>query len=324
MTVGLVGDLVSGLIATVVQVGRALVGAVAPVVKIIVQNAKDLVNGVVSGYSEGMREKPKSERERAERELQEVNAEVMKLRKLYTDRGGLNDQQKRRWAALRERREALNAELSAVDQMLTAKEIVTEEKSFRPVVITDANAQVLQYHVGQSTHNKMCDCGRSMVLQWDRQKSTAGLHDFFWGCSGYYIKFNGRCACERKQRLTFEDLNLFANLNRPEFETDSVTLTQEAINPVKARRIRQALDSIRDTHRDNRLGIAVYRCPFHGESLRLQRKNQATGQLLDEYFLGCPRWLPQDAGCNFVVKLKSAAQISSVLDTEQHKGVLGV
>lgn len=321
---GFVGDLVSGLIATVVQVGRAIVGAAAPVVKIIIQNAKDLVNGVVSGYSDGMREKPKSERERAERELQEVNAEVMKLRKQYIDRGGLSDQQKRRSAELKQRRDAINLEISAIDQLLTAKEIVAEEKTYRPVVITDANAQVLQYHVGQSTHNKTCDCGRPMVLQWDRQKSTAGLHDFFWGCSGFYIHVNGCTACTRTKRLTFEDLNLFANMNRPEFEINSATLTRETINPVKARRIRQALDGIRDSHRGKRLGIAVYRCPIHGESLRLERKNQATSQLLDEYFLGCPRWLPQDAGCNFVVKLKSAAQISSVLDAEHHKGVLGV
>lgn len=321
---GIFGDLVAGLVATVVQVGRAVVGAVAPVAKIIIQNAKDLVNGVVSGYSDGMREKPKSERERAERELQEVNAEMMKLRKQYLDRGGLSDQQKRRSTELKQRREAINKELADIDQILTAKEIVAEEKNYQPIVITDANAQVLQYHVGQSTHNKMCDCGRSMILQWDRKKSTAGLNDFFWGCSGFYIHVNGGTACKRIKRLTFEDLNLFANLNRPEFEIDAPTLTRKTINPAKAQRIRQALDAIRDTHKDKRLGIAVYRCPIHGESLRLQRNREAKEELFDQYFLGCPRWLPKNAGCNFLVKLKSAAQISSVLDTEQCKGVLSV
>lgn len=128
----------------------------------------------------------------------------------------------------------------------------------------------------------------------------------------------------RTKRLTFEDLNLFANMNRPEFETDSATLTRETINPTKAQRIRQALDAIRDAHNDKRLGIAVYRCPIHGESLRLQRTNEVRDQLFDQYFLGCPRWLRDNTGCGFKVKLKSAAQISSVLDTEQHPGVLGV
>lgn len=317
---GLGADLWAGL----KRVGVAIVGVLAPVAATIIKSVKNFVDDLVSRSSVLMREKPKSELERAERELQEVNAEVMRLRKQYLDRGGLNDQDQKRWETLRERRNEINNEIKAIDQVVTAKEIVAEEKNYRPVVITDANAQVLQYHVGQSTHNKMCDCGRPMALQWNRQKSTAGLHDFFWGCSGYYIKFNGRRACMHTKRLTFEDLNLFANMNRPEFETDSATLTLETINPVKARRIRQALDAIRDKHRDKRLGIAVYRCPVHGESLRLHRKNQPSGHLLDEYFLGCPRWLRDETGCHFLVKLKSAAQISSVLDAEQSTGVLGV
>jgi hypothetical protein len=218
----------------------------------------------------------------------------------------------------------LNQEIAAIDKFSAAEEIVQEEKSYRPVVITDENAHILQYHVGQSAYNKLCQCGRVMVLQWNRRVATAGLSDFFWGCSGYYVKVEGQAVCQRTQQLTFQDLNLFANLNRPEFEVDSVTLTRETINPVKARRIRQALDSIRGAHREKRLGITVYRCPIHGESLRLQRNSQPSGQLLDEYFLGCPRWLPKNAGCNFLVKLKSAAQISSVLDTEQNQGVLSV
>ncbi|MDP2368484.1 hypothetical protein [Rhodoferax sp.] len=313
----------TGFISTVAQVGRAIIGVVAPVAKVIIRSAKELVDLVV-GFTEGMRAEPKSERERSERELQEVNAGVADLVKRHRDNGGLNEAQNKRWKDLKSRRDVLNGEISAIDKFTTAKEIVAEEKNYRPVVITDANAQVLQYHVGQSTHNKMCVCRRPMVLQWDRQKSTAGLHDFFWGCSGFYIHVNGRTACMRTKRLTFEDLNLFANMNRPEFETDSATLTLETINPVKARRIRQALDAIRDKHRDKRLGIAVYRCPVHGESLRLERSREQKEKLFEQYFLGCPLWLKDKTGCNFKVTLKSAAQISSVLDTEQSTGVLGV
>ena len=304
--------------------GRAFIGAVAPMAKVIIQGAKDLVDGVVAGFSDGMRDSPKSAREHAERELQQVNEEVMELVKRHRDNGGLNESEYKKWKDLKNRRDVLNGEIAALDKYTTAKEVVEDEKYFKPVVINDANAHVLQYHVGQSTHNKLCSCGRVMVLQWNRETVTAGLHDFFWGCSGFYIEVNKRKACERKQQLTFEDLNLFANLNRPEFEIASPTLTREAINPVKARRIRQALDSIRGSHQSKKLGIVTYRCPVHGESLRLKRKNQTSDQLFDEYFLGCPRWLPQNAGCNFLVKLKSAAQISSVLDTEQNTGVLGV
>jgi hypothetical protein len=161
-------------------------------------------------------------------------------------------------------------------------------------------------------------------LQWDRRKETAGLQDFFWGCSGYYIEFRGKRACTYTERLTVADLNLFTNLSRPEFAIDSATLTRETINPTKARRIRQALDSIRGQHNSKSLGIATYRCPIHGESLRLKRKNHSSNHLFDEYFLGCPRWLPDNAGCNFLIKLKSAAQISSVMDKAQGMGVLGI
>ena len=316
--------LLTGFISTVAQVGRAVIGVAIPVSKVIVQSAKDLVNGVVASFEKGVRTDPQSARQHAERELQQVNDEIAVLKKLYLANQRLNSEQDQRWHELRSRRDVLNGEITAIDKFTTAQEIIKEEEHYRPIVISDANAHVLQYHVGQSTHNKMCVCGRDMVLQWNRATVTAGLHDFFWGCSGYYIRVNNRAACERTQQLTFEDLNLFANLNRPEFGIESATLTREAINPVKARRIRQALDSIRGAQQSKKVGIVTYRCPIHGESLRLQRKNQASDQLLDAYFLGCPRWLPNNAGCNFLVKLKSAAQISSVLDTEHSTGVLGI
>lgn len=313
-----------GMFTTLKFIGRSLGHVAAPVVKAIVQGARDFVNGIVIGFNEGMRDEPKSAQERNERELQQVNEEIVGLQKRYRDRGGLDDQQKRRWAILKERRDALNLEIAAIDKFSAAEEIVQEEKNYRPIVISDENAHILQYHVGQSAYNKLCHCGRVMVLQWNRSVATAGLNDFFWGCSGFYVKVDARPVCQRTQKLTMDDLNLFANLNRPEFEIDSVSLTRETINPVKARRIRQALDSIKGAQQSKRMGIATYRCPVHGESLRLKRKNQSTDQLLDEYFLGCPRWLPDNAGCNFLVKLKSAAQISSVLDAEKHKGVLSV
>ena len=71
----------SGLFKAVVTVGRAIAGAMAPVVREIVQGAKDLIDGIVTGYRAGRRQEPATQRERDERELQEVNEEVMNLRK---------------------------------------------------------------------------------------------------------------------------------------------------------------------------------------------------------------------------------------------------
>lgn len=306
------------------KVGGAVLGEIVRGVDAVVKSAKQFVNDVVTNYTKDKRVPPKTAREQAERDLQEVNEEILHLRQRYRDQGGLNSQQKRRWQDLKAKRDEINKELSAIDQVVTATELTDQEHDIKPVHIDNANAQILQYHVGQNTFNKICQCGRPMVLQWDRRKQTAELNDFFWGCSGYYIELNGKRACCHVEQLTPSDLDLFANLNRPEFKLNSLTLTSETINPVKAKRIRQALDSIRDKHASKSLGIAVYRCPIHGESLRLRRKRESSGQLLDEYFLGCPRWLPGNHGCNFIVKLKSAAQISSVLDREQGLGVLNV
>ena len=61
-----------------------------------------------------------------------------------------------------------------------------------------------------------------------------------------------------------------------------------------------------------RTGVTNYRCPVHKERLLPRRKHDAFA-LLDEFFLGCPRWTPDGEGCNFVVKLKSAAQLAGFL-----------
>lgn len=314
----------NSLFKAVVSIGRAIAGAAAPVLRGIVEGAKHLINEISAAIGAGLRDDPATQRERNERELQQVNEEVMHLRKRHQNNGSLTQQEKQRWEDLKHRRDELNAAIANIDQETTAQDIVTEEKHFEAVVITNDTAHILQYHVGQSAYNKTCTCGRVMVLQWNRQTATAGLQDFFWGCSGWYTQTHGRPSCRGRANLTHDDLNLFANLNRPEFEIDSTTLTREVVNPTKARRIRQALDSVRGSQQSKRMGIATYRCPIHGESLRLQRKNLRSDQILDEYFLGCPRWLPDNLGCNFIVKLKSAAQISSVLNTEQRVGVLDV
>ena len=315
----------ANLFAPAATVGRALLGLVAPVAKVIVQNAKNFIDGIASGFSERMRDTPKTAREKVERELHEVNDELMRLQLTSRSNGYMTVQQGRRLSELRERRDFLNDEISDIDQLLSAKEMVEDEPAYKPVTITDATAHILQYHVGQSTHNKQCRrCGCVMLLQWNRDTATAGVNDFFWGCSDFYNQTGGREYCDYTERLTPNDLNLFAKLDRPEFKVDSATLTRASVNPTKAQRIRQAMDSIKDSQQKNNLGLLTYRCPSHGESLRLRRKNQPANNLFDEYFLSCPMWLPNGNGCNFIVKLKSAAQLSSVLNSEYDSGVMSI
>jgi hypothetical protein len=65
----------------------------------------------------------------------------------------------------------------------------------------------------------------------------------------------------------------------------------------------------------------AYRCPVHGETLALREKRDARS-LLDRYFLGCPRWLPDRTGCPYIVKLKSAAQLDAYLRAAEGEGVI--
>lgn len=323
---GLLGGLfsiVGTALSGIVQVGSAIAKAVPSVVEAAVKAARSIVDEVAKVADQLFQEPPKSASERRERELQEINEEIQHLRKKYQDRGSLSKRDRQAWERLKQQRQEINEQLAGFDQISTADTIVKEEKSYQATKIADDTAHILQFHVGRSTYNKICSCGRPMILQWNRELKTPGIQDFFWGCSGWYIvDSKGQHACGYRVPLVDDELNIFANLNRSDFQIKSAELTRKTLDPKRANRVRQALDSIRVEHRKRRLGISIYRCPIHGESLRLQRKGKTNNGLLDEYFLGCPRWQPDNQGCNFIIKLKSAGQISSVLTAEHQQGIL--
>ncbi len=314
-------ETVGSFFSDVVKVGKAVLNVVAETAGAAVRHAKQFVDEVWKEASKALRSEPKSEKERLERELQEVNAKIQHLRKKYKDQSGLNSSDTRLWKNLKEQRSHFNDQLRALDQVENAEEIVEKEADYKAIEISDDTAHILQFHVGQSTFNKICPgdhCGRPMVLQWRRDLTTAGIKDFYWGCSGFYQDR----ACTITTPLSRHDLVLFANLNRPEFEISSQELTKVVLDKRRSMKLQAALDSIRDQHRKRHLGIAIYRCPIHGESMILRKKKANSVGLLDANFLGCPRWLPGNAGCNFVIKLKSAAQISSVLEAESGGGIM--
>lgn len=314
------GDFFRGL----VDVGKAFLGAAARSAQAVVKEAKQFVDQVWKVAQQAIRGKPESEKERVERELQDVNDRIQRLRKRYQENGSVSPADKRQWQDLRERRQEFNAHIRDLERGTNAAEIANDEKNYDSIKITDDTAHVLIYHVGQSTFSKTCACGRTMVLQWPRKIVTPTLKDFFWACSGWWIEGPRGRVCNKKLKMSDGDFNLFAKLDKPEFRQDGSDLTRIVIDPNRAKRVRAALESIRDEHKKRRLGIKIYRCPTHGESLVLQRKRKAARDILDEYFLGCPRWLPGGTGCTFLVKLKTAAQISSVLDSETKQGVIAV
>lgn len=272
-------------------------------------------------------EPPAQQQEQLERQLQQVNAEILSLRKRFLDRGNLTDAERQRSRELTEQRSKLAAELGTLDKFTNAETIVREEKDYQVIAIEDSTTHILQYHVGQSTYNKACPaCGRPMVLQWRRDQAAVQAREVFWGCSGWYHKDHktNQPMCSQTARLTPDDLKLFANRNRPEFDLTPTELGSHIQSPQRAARLRQALDDIRSQQRKNHIGIESYRCPIHGERLMLKRKRELTGDILDEYFLGCPRWLPDDRGCNFLVKLKAPAQLAALVRSGKEKNLFEI
>ena len=81
------------------------------------------------------------------------------------------------------------------------------------------------------------------------------------------------------------------------------------------------MNDVISDQRSKHRGSNDYRSPTHGEELVLRKKNQATS-LLDQYFLGCQRWKPNNQGCSYLVKLKSAMQLATLLKKETGTGIL--
>lgn len=311
---GDLGRAFKGALEGAIRTGKQIVRASAPVVRRVVDAARDLVDNLMR-RAQRARGDPESEREVVERQLQEVNARIARLRASHLKNGSLSRSEKEEWHRLRARRESLIKDLEDIDAAEFASEVVDGEHEYAATEVSERDAHLIDMVTGQSTFGKKCRiCQRTMVLQWDRKAGSPGLRDFFWGCSGWYVVLgNGRRGCTHTEPLSRDDLSIFADVKRPEFQVPASELAKRVLDPARKRRLREALDGIRQQNRADKIGVAQYRCPVHGESLRLQKKGAAKDDLLDEYFLGCPLWLPDHQGCNFLIKLKSPGRISAVL-----------
>lgn len=179
-----------------VKVGRAVAGAAEPVIKEMMEGARKLVDEVAKRAGKAFREEPKTVRDSLERELQDINERIAALRKKYQSGGSPSQRDLDLSKHLKQRRREINEQIDGLNQVDHAQEMVKDENDYKPVVITDDNAHILQYHVGQNTYNKACpECGRAMVLQWNRAVKTPGVRDFYWGCSGWYIKRDEKRVC---------------------------------------------------------------------------------------------------------------------------------
>jgi flagellar hook-associated protein FlgK len=254
--------------------------------------------------------------------LRSVNDEIMHLRNQRMSSGSLNDRARRRWEDLRAERDQLLSELNQKKEVRAAEKILETENVIDKVEIDLETTHVLQYNAFADTLGKQCRiCSRPMKLQWKRDLSVAEPKDFYWGCTGWYVVQGDRRACTHTESLQKNDYGLMTDTTAPEFsmtaEEFGIILTDKETEKIIDTRLKDLKSDLNSGHR----GVELATCPVHGENMVLRKKQNATG-LLDSYFLACPYWLPNNAGCTFIEKLKSGSQLAALLKSETGRGVL--
>lgn len=134
---------------------------------------------------------------------------------------------------------------------------------------------------------------------------------FFWSCIGYYDK-----SCSNTENFTQADITLFTRIDREEFKITNQQLGNIMLLPGVADDIERRMSKIKNNTTN------IYLCPIHSEPMVLREKRNNVQGLLDQYFLGCPRWKPEIKGCNQIVKIKSPAQLTSILEAFYGRGIL--
>lgn len=304
--------------------------AAAAVFQVVVRVASDIVQGaaeMLDRFAKGdnvdaAMARAARDRDVAQDKLIEVNNELLALLDKNA-RTNLSTAERRRADHLQQERSELRKSISGVEELVAAQEIVEEPDAFEKFTVRNDRAHLIQGQVGVSAFGKKCPrCGRDMILQWPRGLNSIKTEHFFWGCSGWYqLGAAGQRACQKTLQLSSRDLQIFARTDAPEAKMSNSALSELVLMPEASQVISERLDdSMADLRRAHK-GIDAYRCPTHGEPLVLRKKKQA-GPLLDQYFLGCPRWRPNNQGCGYIVKLKSPMQLSTLLKKQTGAGLL--
>ena len=297
-----------------------LFGVVTEVVSAVVDTVRSVYDAFV-GSGMPVKEVAAAESRRKQEHLREVNDEIMHLRNRSMSGGGLSDQERRRWQALREERDELRGALNQAKEVKAADRILDSEAVLKKVEVDLETTHVLQYNAFADTLNKKCSCGRQMKLQWRRDLSVAGPNDFYWGCTGWYVPMGQGKACNRTEPLQRTDYALMTDTSAPDFGVTAEEFGVILEDPGTSQIVISRVNDLRSDLAARKRGVELATCPVHGENMVLRKKSNPSG-LLDAYFLACPHWQPNGQGCSFIEKLKSGSQLAALLKAETGRGIL--
>lgn len=310
-----------GFLSFVGNLFGTLVGVAVDAVSVVVDTVRGAYESFV-GRGGAVKEAAADESRQRRYRLREVNDEIMHLRNRAQSGGGLSEQERRRWQDLRAEREDLMQSLNQAKEVSAAEKILETEDLIQKVEVDLDTSHVLQYNAFADILGKECPkCGRQMKLQWRRDLAIAGPKDFYWGCTGWYFTNGPMRACSYTEPLKRADYALMTDLSAPEFSMTAEDFGEIVSNPGTAEIITERIDDLNSDLSSRKRGVELATCPVHGEHMVLKKKQQPSG-LLDTYFLACPYWLPHNAGCTFIEKLKSGSQLAALLKSETGRGVL--
>jgi hypothetical protein len=230
-----------------------------------------------------------------------LNDEILELENKKIRDRRLSNADSEKLSALYSKRSELKDEVRYNSEMLMVEKMKTNQGKYDSIHIDNLNTHILQFHVGQTVFGKNCkQCGMPMVLQWRQGMQTVSMSDFFWGCISFY-----GMGTRHNEPFLQADMDLFTKVDRPEFTIQTHDLAKIISLPGPQSNIIKRMDEVKRETTD------VYLCPVHNEPMVVREKKNAQG-LLDQYFFGCPRWLPNGKGCSQIVKLKSPGQLASV------------
>lgn len=254
--------------------------------------------------------------------LKEINEQLEAIRRRARE-GRAGEAEKRRWDDLRQQRAEVMEAQDQAKEVAAAEKIIEGADGIDKVVIEDDNVHIITANAFADVVNKSCrTCGRKMKLQWRRDIAAPTAGDLFWGCTGWYFQSGGARRCTTTERLDPSDRALMVDTTLPEFQTTADDFKTILEVPDVQETIIERVDDLASDLAKRRTGVEVATCPVHGESLVLKKKTTGAKGLLDMYYLRCPYWLPQEQGCPFIEKLKSASQLAVLLKSETGAGIL--
>lgn len=262
------------------------------------------------------------ERDKKQNQIHELNQEIQFLRKKIREYGSITEQQRKRLYELDEERSHLKQGIKNDSQIIAADKFQQNEDSIRKVEIDLETTHVLQWNAFADTMAKTCPkCQRPMKLQWARGLNFVEPQDFYWGCTGWYFSNKQVRLCEYRENLSRHDLALMTDTSAPEFSLSAQDFNTILQDHSTSKSIVERMDDLKSDLQNKKQGINIVCCPTHAEPMVLQKKKNGVG-LLDQYYLRCPHWAPNDQGCPYMEKLKSGSQLAALLKNQTGTGIL--